>query len=87
MSAFIFFNYSNDLKDYDTNSDTTRYNNKIDFTFNNQYVSFVLAKDGAKDKNPDLLTFKLGYLAVNFKYEKLFKLSENQKSKFFIKFM
>ncbi|AUB31640.1 lipoprotein [Spiroplasma floricola] len=83
----IMSDYSNDLVDYENWNNGTRYNNKVEYVLNENDISFIPAKSGAKDKNPDSITFKLGYLAVNFKYEKLFNLSESQKSKIFIKFV
>ncbi|WP_339020312.1 hypothetical protein [Spiroplasma endosymbiont of Atherix ibis] len=84
---YIFPNYFNDLSNNDHAGNGLKFNNKIDYVLNEKDISFVPARGGAKDKNPDSITFKLGYLAVNFKYEKLFTLSENQQSKAFIKFI
>ncbi|AUB31697.1 lipoprotein [Spiroplasma floricola] len=80
-------NSSNNLYDLESSNKGSYYNNKIEYVLNENDISFIPAKSGAKDKNPDSITFKLGYLAVNFKYEKLFKLSESQETKAFIKFM
>ncbi|WP_339021215.1 hypothetical protein [Spiroplasma endosymbiont of Atherix ibis] len=86
-SIFIFPNYLNDLQNYNKSNDGINFNNKIGMSFNEEDVSFIPAKDGTKVRNPDSITVKLGYLTVNFKYEKLFNLSENQESKIFIKFI
>ncbi|AUB31752.1 lipoprotein [Spiroplasma floricola] len=85
-SFFININDSNNLFDYASSRVWGNRNNKITASLNDDIFVFTSAKGGAKDKNPDSITFKLGYLAVNFKYEKLFKLSENQDSKAFVKF-
>ncbi|AUB31758.1 hypothetical protein [Spiroplasma floricola] len=84
---FIFENHSKFLKDFSSSSNGTYYNNKVDPTINENDISLIPTKGGSKSNSPDLITFKLGYLAVNFKYEKLFNLSESQKSKIFIKFV
>ncbi|AUB31698.1 lipoprotein [Spiroplasma floricola] len=83
----ILPNYSTNLVTLQKSNSVTMYNNKIDYVLNENNISFIPAKSGVKDKNPDSITFKFGYLAVNFKYEKLFKLSEKQESKTFVKFV
>ncbi|AUB31591.1 lipoprotein [Spiroplasma floricola] len=80
-------NLSNNIKDISNSTQETYWNNKIEYVLNENDISFIPAKSGAKDKIPDTITFKLGYLAINFKYEKLFNLSENQEAKAFIKFV
>ncbi|AUB31757.1 lipoprotein [Spiroplasma floricola] len=87
--TYLFgLNYSENLLDIENGKNgNARINNKIEFVLKDNDISFIPAKAGAKDKNPDSISLKIGYLAVNLKYEKLFKLLESQESKVFIKFI
>ncbi|AUB31762.1 lipoprotein [Spiroplasma floricola] len=84
---YIFDNSIDNLFNYKYSSNNGIKNNKLDYKLENDGLNLNPAVSGEKNRESDSITFKLGYLAVNFKYEKLFKLKDGQKTKIFVKFI
>ncbi|WP_339021727.1 hypothetical protein [Spiroplasma endosymbiont of Atherix ibis] len=84
---YIFDNSINNFFNYKNSSNNGIKNNILDYKLESDGLKLIPAISGSKSRESDSITFKLGYLAVNFNYEKLFKLKEEQKTKIFFKFI